>query len=364
MQEHNKRQPKNKYDNPDTYSSDFYYDQDEIQEPDEKNESFGLPINVVETIKKMSKSYSNEDIENSLGEVSKYQQWQVTSKGVYTAMGKIITHKLLPAGYYSLSIDQKGNIYANARNFIYDDYIDLPIPEFKEILTDIDKFWNIKDKFSDYGFVFKRGILIHGKQGLGKSFLINGIIKDLIDKREGVVFSLYNYKDLNIFHTFFRDQFRHIEPERPVVVVIEDIDGLCRNKETETELINMLDGVEHSSNVIYLATTNHIHQLQERITNRPSRFDRRYHIKAPDENVRRVFIEKKMKPKDLKKINIDEWVRKTEGFNLAHIKELIISVVLYENTLDYALGHLENMRTKPEAEAEYVDMNKKLGFGR
>jgi len=335
------------------------WDDEEIENP---YEDFNLSLNTIQTIREIKDKLSNDQIVDSMGEVSKYQQWQVASKGVYQAMGKIITHDKLPSGYYSLSMDQKGNIFATARNFIYDDYIDLPIKEFKEILSDIEKFWNIKKKFDEYGFVYKRGILIHGKQGLGKSFLINGVIKDVIEKREGIVFSLYDYRDLGLFHQFFRDQFRHIEPERPVVVVIEDIDGMCRDKSVETELINMLDGVEHSSNVVYLATTNNIDQLEERITNRPSRFDKRYHITAPDEEVRKVFIESKMKKNDLEKIDIDEWVKKTEGFNVAHIKELIISVILYENDLEYALEHLNNMRTKPKVEGSFSDGIKNMGF--
>lgn len=321
----------------------------------------GIP-KLVEEIRKQN--ISDDEIIESMGQVSKYQQWQVTSKGIYKAMGKIITHDKIPSGYYSITMDNDGNFYANSRSFIYDDYIDLPIPEYKEIISDIDKFWNIKHKFDEYGFVFKRGILIYGKQGLGKSFLINGVIKDVIEQRKGVVFSLYNTRDLQMFHAFFRDQFRLIEPDRPVVVVIEDIDGLCMNESNETELINLLDGVEHSANMVYLATTNHIERLEERITNRPSRFDKRYHIKAPADDVRRTFIEKKMKPKDLKNIDLDEWVDKTDGFNLAHIKELIISVILYENTLEYALKHLNDMRQKPETEAEYSSGTKRLGFGK
>jgi len=332
------------------------------EEFDGLNEYGDIPISS-KVMENSSIVKTDNELVDSMGEVSKFQQWQVSSKGVYLAMGKIITYKVLPSGYYSLSMDQKGNIFASTRTFAYDDYIDLPIPEFKEILEDIDKFWSIKDKFDEYGFVFKRGILIHGKQGLGKSFLINGVIKDVIEKRQGIVFSLYSYRDLATFHIFFRDQFRHIEPDRPVVVVIEDIDGLCRDKEVETELLNILDGVEHSSNVVYIATTNHIDQLEERITNRPSRFDRRYHIKAPSDEVRKVFIEAKMKKDDLAKINIDEWVKKTDGFNLAHVKELIISVVLYENTLEYALEHLNNMRIKPTTESSFSSGNGNVGFG-
>jgi ATP-dependent 26S proteasome regulatory subunit len=148
-----------------------------------------------------------------------------------------------------------------------------------------------------------------------------------------------------------------------VVVVIEDIDGMCRDKEVETELINLLDGVEHSSNVVYLATTNHIELLEERITNRPSRFDRRYHIKEPDEDVRKVFIEAKMKKQDLEKIDIDHWVKETEGFNLAHIKELIITVVIYGNTLEYGLNHLNEMRKRPEVDNSFTQSgNQKFGF--
>jgi SpoVK/Ycf46/Vps4 family AAA+-type ATPase len=102
------------------------------------------------------------------------------------------------------------------------------------------------------------------------------------------------------------EYFRVIEPERQLLCIIEDIDGLCDDNYYETELLNILDGIGQMENTIYLATTNYPEKLKERILNRPSRFDRRYKIEKPDSNIRKFYFEKKLRDEDLKNINLDE----------------------------------------------------------
>ena len=288
--------------------------------------------------------------------------WHVIGDNVFKPSGDAVIKKKIPAGYYSLNHDGNIGNYIEKQSFINDDYIHLPIKEFDEIISDINKFWTLIPQFNKYGFIHKRGILLHGKQGNGKSFLMSAIIDNLINNYDGIIFSISSGDDLEIFSSFFNSDFRKIEPDRPVIVTIEDIDGLLDKKYKETNLLNILDGIKHTSNIVYIATTNHIEKLEERIINRPSRFDRRYHIKEPDENVRRVFIENKLHKDDLSKINIDEWVEKTEGYNLAHIKELIISVVIYNNTLKDTLAYINDMRQRPQVDTEWKNDNEKTGF--
>jgi len=55
-------------------------------------------------------------------------------------------------------------------------------------------------------------------------------------------------------------------------------------------VLNLLDGVKQVDNIIYIATTNYPELLEERILNRPSRFDRRFHIGTPSAEVRKFYF--------------------------------------------------------------------------
>ncbi len=50
-------------------------------------------------------------------------------------------------------------------------------------------------------------------------------------------------------------QFREIEPDRPAVVILEDIDTIIENF-GESEVLSILDGENSIANVCYIATTN------------------------------------------------------------------------------------------------------------
>lgn len=100
------------------------------------------------------------------------------------------------------------------------------------------------------------------------------------------------------------EYFRVIEPNRPILCIIEDIDGLVEDSYYETALLNILDGIGQMENTIYLGTTNFPEKLKERILNRPSRFDRRYEIKQPNDELREYYFRKKLTEDDLKSIDI------------------------------------------------------------
>lgn len=304
-------------------------------------------------------NYKEDDIDFS----GKYDKWKIINGNEYYPYGNAVTRKKAPSGLYKIGYNNStGEFFMIKKDYKTDEYIDLPIKEFNEILDDIQMFWDRKTQFEKYGFLHKRGILLHGKQGIGKSVLLTKIVTNVIEN-DGIAFQISSENDLDLFSSFFSNRFQSIEKNRKVVVNIEDIDGLIKNKHNETLLLNLLDGIEHTNNIVYLATTNHIENLEQRITNRPSRFDGRYKIPLPDSNVRKVFIENKVTKEDLDKINVDLWVEKTDGFTIAHLKELIILVVIYGNTFDVALEKMKKLMEKPEPE-NYNDYGngKRMGF--
>jgi SpoVK/Ycf46/Vps4 family AAA+-type ATPase len=245
----------------------------------------------------------------------------------------------IPAGFYKFTRSQELGVGIVKTNISVDELFELPFKESDAIIKDIQKFWKSKDKYKEYNYTHKRGILLYGKPGNGKTSIINLLTLELVNKYNGIIFSINTPDDLFDFKDFVPNILRNIEPDRPIICTIEDIDSILSNygHSTKSSFLNLLDGTSQVTNIVYIATTNYPEHLEENITNRPSRFDRRYEISLPDENVRRVYISKKVKEEDLKNIDVDMWVNETEGFSISHLKELIISVVIFGNDFNESL---------------------------
>lgn len=245
----------------------------------------------------------------------------------------------LPAGFYKFTNSQQLGLGVTRIDINTDELFELPFKESEAIIKDIKKFWESKEKYKEYNYAHKRGILLYGKPGNGKTSIINLLTLELINKHNGIVFSINTPDDLHDFKEFVPTILKNVEPERPIICTIEDIDSILSNygHATKSSFLNLLDGSSQVSNIVYIATTNYPEQLEENITNRPSRFDRRYEISLPDDVVRKSYIENKVNKDDLKTIDIEYWVKNTEGFSISHIKELIISVIIFGNDFEESL---------------------------
>jgi SpoVK/Ycf46/Vps4 family AAA+-type ATPase len=117
------------------------------------------------------------------------------------------------------------------------------------------------------------------------------------------------------------------------------------------------------SNVVIIATTNYIDKLESRYKNRPSRFDRVIEFPLPNNESRKMFIEKTILPEDLDKINIEEWVKKTEGFTIDHINELILLYFVYGHSEKESFEIITDMVNNNNKLTNTSSINKaKLGF--
>jgi len=273
---------------------------------------------------------------------SGYTQWAVNENGAYIPTFK--TTKKVPAGVYDIASSPNIGMYLVKQKVILSDNIlELPIKEQSEILGDINNFWELKEQFKKYNMVYKRGILMHGPPGCGKTYLIQSLTNKIVNNG-GIVFTLNSEAKVELF-TSFCQVFRQIEPERPLLVIMEDIDNVVTSGHgTLSALLNVLDGVNQIDNVVYLATTNYPERLQERIANRPSRFDRMYEIGLPEDDVREFFIKAKLHPTDLEKIDMQEWIEATDGYTLSHIKEIIVSTMIFNKKLSEVTEHFAHMK--------------------
>lgn len=249
----------------------------------------------------------------------------------YTFVHKFIDR--LPIGTYEPWEDHNG-LGIDKIKFKPKEVLVFPGSKQQEVLNEIEEFWGRQDKYRELEEPHKRGYLFYGPQGCGKTFLINKIISEFISKQEGVVF-YFNPSMPSFINQFFR-----IEPNRKVIIVIEDIDYWL--EDFKTVLLNLLDGALELNNTIILGTTNYIERLPQCIKNRPSRFDRKEKIGFPKLKARKMYFKKKLPNMDEEEIS--KWAEKTENFTIAHIKELIVSSTIYDNTFEENFERIQELR--------------------
>ena len=265
----------------------------------------------------------------------------------------------VPAGIYEVVWNRQLNQHTLKKQpFKTDELYQLPSYEIMDILRDIQNFWDRKDKYKEYNFVHKRGILMYGEPGCGKSGIIQLIAKQLIEN-DGIIINIKDQDDVDYFMDFI-STFRKIEPNRPLIVLLEDIDSIAgENSHSTSRLLNILDGVKQIEDVVYIATTNYPEKLQDRITNRPSRFDRRYKVELPNEEIREAYIRHKLTDEDIENVDIKEWVKRTEGMSLSHLKEVVISTIVMGREFEEVMDNLEGLKKAPS-----IKGSGKVGFGR
>lgn len=269
----------------------------------------------------------------------------------------------IDAGVYDLRVAEGIGFYMVKRELYLDDLLEFPSKIHTSVLSSIKDFWQRKAKFEQYGFAFKRGVLLHGRAGSGKSCIIQLCMKYVINELGGVVLSLSNHNDLDLYSKSIPEIFRVIEKERPLVIILEDIEGICSYKEGETLLLNVLDGLDQLENVVYLATTNYIETLKERIINRPSRFDRRIYVPFLSYEDRLFYFQNKLKPDDLEITDICRWAKDTEGMSIAHLAELIKSVIIFGSDYYEIIKTLKEMNDFSSLHSSMYEKEKgQIGF--
>lgn len=280
-------------------------------------------------------------------------QWKVASQGVYEACG--MTHGILPPGAYSCVLNQYGEPQLVSKDLQVDDLIDFADSLPSQILREIDNFWTLGDKFRRYGYLHRRGYLLYGPQGSGKSSVVHQVVHRIIKSGHVAVFCEHPG-----LLTRAMEVFRKIEKDRPVICLFEDIDAVIEIH-GDSELLQWLDGSQQIDKVINIATTNYPERLDRRIVSRPRRFDRIIKIEAPDEHIRRLYFTNKLP--DFNKEEVDRWVELTADLSFAALAELVISVQCLGNSLEDSIEVLSQLDDSQPSSKDFSKPGE-MGFGK
>lgn len=259
----------------------------------------------------------------------------------------------LVSGVYCVEVCQQG-LYFKKQSLVTDDLIKFEDGLPKEILDEINTFWDKKETFKKWKFLHKRGILLYGPAGMGKSCLVSQIMQG-IQERDGIVI-LANGHPGTVQAGLTK--IREIEPDRPIVCVLEDIDSTIKHY-GEQEILALLDGEAQIDNVLNLATTNYPERLEKRIVNRPRRFDRVIKVGKIDERMRRAYFTQKLA---IDGSDVERYVGASEGFSFAAMAELVISTKCLDLDFDTVVEKLDSLKDfKPDSEDD--EEKKRMGFG-
>jgi len=185
------------------------------------------------------------------------------------------------------------------------------------------------------------------------TYVINGIvshntcalrtvIEDLIKNQSGIVVDFCSPSLIKEGY----EMVRKIHPDIPIIVMVEDLDAVLY-RYSESDVLNLLDGMYGIDNTVFVATTNYPEKLGSRIMNRPSRFDKRIFIGMPTEAARQVYLNAKLK-------NLEEskkWAKDTDGFSIAHLKELFVAVKILGESYTDAIHTLQTMKDGPTSQS-------------
>jgi chaperone BCS1 len=153
----------------------------------------------------------------------------------------------------------------------------------ERIVGDVKEFLNSSKWYYDRGVPYRRGYLLHGPPGSGKSSFIQALAGELD----------YNIAILNLSERGLTDdRLNHlltVIPKR-TLVLLEDADAAFANRRVQTDadgyrganvtfsgLLNALDGVGSAEERVLFLTTNHIERLDRALV-RPGRVDMTVHI--------------------------------------------------------------------------------------
>jgi cell division protease FtsH len=196
------------------------------------------------------------------------------------------------------------------------------------------------DRLRAAGRHVKRGILLHGKPGTGKT-LTAMYLAARMPGRTVLILTGAAVKAIEAVCGLARLL-------EPATVILEDVDliGTQRNQQEVGanallfELLNQMDGLGEDADLLFVLTTNRPDVLEPALAARPGRIDLAVEVPLPDADCRRRLFDLYARGLRLAVSDMDKLVARTEGVSGAFIRELLRKAAVLAAEEDGAGGEL------------------------
>ena len=189
------------------------------------------------------------------------------------------------------------------------------------------RFSKHKEALATAGLSLKRGVLLHGNPGTGKTLTVKYLLGQM-EQRTTVLVHGCGIEKIETVCQFARKL-------EPATIVIEDVDLIAEDRRNSrsnpllVDLLNEMDGLANDMDMLFLLTTNRAEILEPALASRPGRIDQAIAIPLPDDLCRRRLFDLYGKGLHLEIDNMARFVDKTKGASPAFIRELLRQAALF-----------------------------------
>jgi len=208
------------------------------------------------------------------------------------------------------------------------DDVVLPHGLLEQIERQTINFSRHADQLLKSGRSLKRGVLLFGLPGTGKTLTLMYLIGRMPERTT----LLTTGSGMGLIQTVAA-MARQLAPS---MVVLEDVDLVAQERTTPGfgarpvlfELLNEMDGLRDDQDVIFVLTTNRPDILEPALAARPGRIDLAVELPLPDADGRKRLLDLYSRGLTLDGVDIPALIGRTEGATPAYIKELLRKAAL------------------------------------
>jgi hypothetical protein len=186
------------------------------------------------------------------------------------------------------------------------------------------EFGRHSDRLLKAGRHLRRGLLLHGPPGTGKTMTAM-YLAEAMRERTALLMTGRNLGLLGRTCAMARAL-------QPSMVILEDIDLIAEERTKGGtgcstpllfELLNEMDGLQEDADIIFILTTNRPDLLEPALVSRPGRIDQAIEIPLPDADCRRRLFELYGRGMRMAVTNLPRFISRTERASAAFIRELM-----------------------------------------
>lgn len=178
-----------------------------------------------------------------------------------------------------------------------------------------------RDVLKAHGVPIRRGILLHGPPGTGKTFATRYLCAKLPQTTRIVVAGSALQQVSAVFALARLLQ--------PALIILEDVDLVFTSRDINyqggilAELLDQMDGLRPYEDVGFVLTTNAIDRIEAAIKDRPGRISQCIHLGPPNAELRRRYLAHYLVPYVIAGVDLDALAARSAGATQAFLKDWV-----------------------------------------
>lgn len=240
-----------------------------------------------------------------------------------------VRSELLPAGIYYVKDANEDYVKLEPFNPKIDgDLFEFTVNE--SLFHDFNVFLQSKAIYEKLGLVYKRGCLLFGPPGTGKTTSIQMVLNTYAPDN-----SLILYLKEPPSHQLLSEL--NADSRFKIIIFEELLDAIKHF--ALADMLRFLDGEISLNNTYIIASTNYPEKLPPNLTNRPGRFDLLSRVDFLSEQDRKKYISKFIPEVE------EEFINQTKNLSIAQLKEILLQ--MFKDKITYQQA-IQNIRTHEE----------------